>query len=69
MIRFIFTRTKYMYMRFTIFLSATIFLFGACSSDKQNVSDQLDSSDSEKKIAQLEKDNASKDSMLNLSLA
>ena len=58
-----------MYMRFTIFLSATIFLFGACSSDKQNVSDQLDSSDSEKKIAQLEKDNASKDSMLNLSLA
>ncbi|MEY3437592.1 MAG: hypothetical protein RL265_177 [Bacteroidota bacterium] len=58
-----------MYMRFIIFLSATIFLFGACSSDKQTASDQQDSSDSKKKIAQLEKDNASKDSMLNLSLA
>lgn len=69
MIRFIFTRTKYMYMRFTIFLSVSIFLFGACSSDYQTASEQVDSSDSDKKIAQLEKDNASKDSMLNLSLA
>jgi hypothetical protein len=69
MIRFIFTRTKYMYMRFTIFLSATIFLIAACSSDKQTVSEQVGSSDSDKKIAQLEKDNANKDSMLNLSLA
>ena len=58
-----------MYMRFTIFLSATIFLIAACSSDKQTVSEQVGSSDSDKKIAQLEKDNANKDSMLNLSLA
>jgi len=58
-----------MYMRFIIFLSATIFLFGGCSSDNQTASEQVDSSDSENKIAQLEKDNASKDSMLNQSLA
>ena len=56
-------------MRFTILLSATIFLIAACSSDKQTVSEQVGSSDSDKKIAQLEKDNANKDSMLNLSLA
>ncbi len=69
MIRFIFTRTKFMYMRFTIFLSVTIFLFGSCFSDNQKASEQIDSSDSEKKVAQLEKDNASKDSMLNVALA
>jgi hypothetical protein len=58
-----------MYMRFTIFLSVTIFLFGSCFSDNQKASEQIDSSDSEKKVAQLEKDNASKDSMLNVALA
>ncbi len=58
-----------MYMRFTIFLSVTIFLLEACSSNNQAVSEQGDSSDSDRKIEQLEKDNASKDSMLNLSLA
>jgi len=58
-----------MYMRFTIFLSVSLFLLGACSSDKKTASEQVGSSDSDKKIAQLEKDNANKDSMLNLSLA